>query len=75
MHAFCFGSDLRAAQDKANLRAVAVADHHLIAGLDHVGNMDAGLLGSIILVFDRLMLGILDQGIAADCDNSNFRLP
>ncbi len=43
MHAFRFGGDLGASQDEPDLRAVAMADGHIPASLDHVSNMIGGL--------------------------------
>ena len=72
VHALGLGRDLGPPQDEAHLRAVAVPDDHLVAGLDHVGDMQAGLLRGLVLVFHRLVGGVLDQRIAADGDDCDF---
>jgi hypothetical protein len=61
VHALDLGSNLGPAEDKADLRTVSMPDGHIPSGLDHVGDMERGFPGSIILVFDRLTLLILDQ--------------
>ena len=48
--------ELRAAQDEADLRAVAVRDHHLPAALDHAGDVLGERAHHRVLVGDRLVL-------------------
>ena len=72
MHAFVLRCNLRAAQDKADLGTVAVADGNFPARFNHVRNMIRCLFGRLILIFNRLMFRILDQRIAADGHNGNF---
>ena len=61
--------ELGAPQDEADLRAVAVADRHVPAVLDHRGDVPAGLAGRDVLVAHRLVLLVLDQRVAADRDD------
>ena len=42
----------RAAQAEPDLRAGPVPDHHLVAGLDHVGNMQGGFVRGLVLILD-----------------------
>jgi len=60
------------AQDEADLRAVAVGHGNVPAGLDHLGDVDGRLIGRVVLVFHRLVLLVLDQGVAADGDDGEF---
>lgn len=53
-------SQLGAAQDEADLRAVAVGYGHIPAVLDHPGNMARCLVGRLILILDALVLFVLD---------------
>ncbi len=64
--------DLRAAQDETDLRAIAMTDGHIPAGFDHVGDVVGGFLGGQVLVFNSLVVLVLDQGIAANSDNCDF---
>jgi hypothetical protein len=72
MHAFYLGGDLGPAQDEAHLRAIAMPDDHFVPGLDHVCDVQAGGLGGFVLIFNCLVRGIFDQGIAADGDDCDF---
>ncbi len=38
-----------------------MTDGHIPAGFDHVGDMQGGFLGGLVLVFHGLVLAILDQ--------------
>ena len=67
-------SQLVAAQDEADLRAVAVGHDHVPAALDHVGDVLAGLLDCADLRGDVLVLLIQDQGVAADGDDGDLAL-
>jgi hypothetical protein len=62
---------LRAAQHEADLRAVAVRDHHLEALLDEVGDVVVGLGRGERLVLDRLVGRVGDQAVAADGDHDS----
>jgi hypothetical protein len=53
------GGQFAAAQDEADLRAVAVGDGDVPAVLDHLGDVAGGLVGRVVLVFDRLVLLVL----------------
>ena len=63
------GGELGAAQDEADLRAVAVPDGHVPAVLDHRRDVPAGLAGRDVLVADALVHRVLDQRVAADRDD------
>jgi hypothetical protein len=63
---------LRAPQDEADLRPVAVGDHDVPSGLDHVGDVDRQRADHLVLVGDRLARAIADQSVAADRDDCEF---
>ena len=61
--------EFRAAQDVPHLRAVAVGDDHVPPGLDHVGDVMSGERGRFVLIWDRLMILVADERVAADRDD------
>ena len=63
------GGELGAAEDEADLRAVAVPDGDVPAVLDHRRDVPAGLAGRDVLVADALVHRVLDQRVAADRDD------
>ena len=72
VHALCLCGDLGTAQDEPDLRSIAVTDGHVPALCDHLGDVDGGLPGSLVLVFHRLVGLVLDQRIAANSDNGEL---
>ena len=72
VHAFHFCGNFRTAQDEADLRSVAVTDGHIPARFDHIGDVVRRLAQRLVLVFHRDVLGVFDQRIAADGNDSNF---
>ena len=72
VHPLGLRRDLGTPQDKSNLRAISMPDHDLITGLDHIGDVNAGFRGGKILIFNALVLGVLDQGVPANSNNSNL---
>ena len=71
--------DLRAAQDEADLGPVAVRDHDVPAGGDHVDDVRRRRAHGIVLVAERRVLAVADQRVAADRDDCDrlrsFGLP
>ncbi len=65
------GGKLGPPQDEADLGTVAVGDRDAPAIPDHVDDVVAGLPRGNVLVTDRLVVLVLDQGIAADRDDSS----
>ena len=66
------GGQFGAAQDEPYLRAVAVADGHLPASLDHLGDVISRLAGGHILVFNRSVRLVFDQGVTPDGHNRDL---
>jgi len=60
-----FPSQLRAQQNETYLRSIAMGDDHRPTGFDQVDNMTRGFLNGPILVGNRLMGVVLDQGVAS----------
>ena len=69
MHPLRLLGDLRTAQDKADLRAVAVGDDHVVAALDHIRDMDRRLTYGRVLIRYGLMSLIPDQRVSSDRDH------
>ena len=66
------GCQFVAAQDKADLRAIAVGYDHIPAPFDHIGNVATGLLYRAHLRGDVLVLLVCDQRVAPDGNHSNL---
>lgn len=64
--------DFRAQHDEPHLRAVAVGDQHLPALLDDVGDVLHRLAQREVLVFDALLVAVLDEGVAPNGDDRKF---
>ena len=56
---------LRAAQNKTNLRAVAVRQYQIPACFDHVGDVLNAFHHRFVLVGNAVVVIVLDQRIAA----------
>ena len=67
----CAG-DFRAQHDEAHLRTVAVGNQHLPALLDDVGDVFNRLAQREVLVFDALLVAVLDEGVAPNGDDRKF---
>ena len=72
VHAFYLGGNLRAAQDEAHLRAVAVTDGHVPACLDHVCDVVGGFFCGLVLIFNRLTFLVFDQRVAANSNDGDL---
>lgn len=64
--------DFRAQHDEAHLRTVAVGNQHLPALLDDVGDVFHRLAQREVLVFDALLVAVLDEGVAPNGDDRKF---
>ena len=62
------GGDFGLAQDQPDLGSVAVTDGHVPAGFDHVGDVESGFVGGLVLVLNALVGVIFNQGISTDSD-------
>src|SRR3972149_1718849 len=57
---------LRPQEDEADLRPVAVRQHDAPAFLDERGDVARRLAGVLVLLLDRALLAVEDEGVAAD---------
>ncbi len=72
VHTGHLGRDLGPAQDEAHLGTVTMANGHVPALFDHVGDVIAGLLGGQVLVLHSDLGLVLDERVAADGDDGEF---
>ena len=67
------GGDFGAAEDEADLRAVAVREHDVPARGDHVDDVRRRRADGVVLVLERSVLRVADERVAADGDHRNRR--
>ena len=61
--------EFRAAQDEAHLRAIAVRDNDVPAGLDHVADLTHRDRHGFVLIRNRLVVLVADQRISSNRDH------
>ena len=75
VHALHPVGDLGAPQDEPDLRAVAVPDGEVPAGLYHLRKVPCGIAERLLLVLHRLVTGVTDERVPAYGDDRDFLLP
>jgi len=46
-----------------------MTDRHIPTGFDHIGDVKGCFLGSLILIFNRLVFFIFNQRVTANCNH------
>ena len=65
-------SDFSLLEKEADLRAITMTDNDIPAFFNHFHDMFRGFVSSKVLILNRLMGLIFDEGVTADSDDCNF---